>query len=183
MITYFNSNNHNCHETKQTKWVKMYNSPPTDVRVFKTPWRKPMLPERSVRVIDRSGNCKCYIFWLLIKTLHVAEKPNKRTPLGRKRGVHNSRLLLLKRMVLKVLRAYKWLLKGVYPAINEQWECKKMFVSVWLCCCSDNIVIYSPVYSHRYKFKWSFQVYNHITGCVFEKQTNWTNIETDINYM
>ena len=49
---YFNSNNHNCDETKQTKWVKMYNLSPTDVRVFNTPGRKPMLPERSVRVID-----------------------------------------------------------------------------------------------------------------------------------
>ena len=75
-------------------------SPPTDVRVFNIPWRKPMLPERSVRVIDRvidrSKKCKCYIFWLLIKTLHVAEKGSKQTPLGRKKGVHNLRLLPLK---------------------------------------------------------------------------------------
>ena len=159
MITYFNSNNHNCVETKQTKWVKMYNSTPTDVRVFKTPWRKPMLPERSVGVIDRSKKCKCLIFFTLDQDFTWHPWDAKKVFITQDYYRLREWFSFMYHWILKVLRAYKWPIKGVYPAINKQWECNKMFVSVWLCCCSDNFVIYRPVYSHRYKFKWSFQVY------------------------
>ena len=59
----------------------------------------------------------------------------------------------------------KWPLTSIYQATNRHLECN-LVVSVWLCFCSDEIVIFK----HVNKIK---VVFCTVTGCVCEnKRTN-----------
>ena len=59
---------------------------------------------------------------------------------------------------------------GVNPATNKHEDCKQLFVSVWLYCCSDDNVIYS----HRNKFQESRAVCKKSFHFHLKQRQNWT---------